>query len=709
LYTPDVGAPISNSLKAHRAARREFRIAGRLVSPELNRVMSPSGSVQVEPKVMGVLLCLAGRAGDVVPKEALLSEVWPGVHVSDDALVRAVGEVRRLFEDGATPVIETIRTRGYRLVAPVVYDPADEERPHAPPQSGRSRRALPYVLVALLGALCASLLLLLRREAEGRPLFSPLTSLPGNEYDPALAPDGTRVAFAWDGGSDGPTDLYLKVVGEESMLRLTHDTSVPRASDRAPVWSPDGRRIAFVRECRESCTIATVSSLGGVVDRVAPCASREYPRFSWSPDGRVFAVTRRIRPDAPFSAIHLLSVDGHELSPLATTPAGDFIDTSPAFSPDGTEIAFVRGFSDSVGDLYRVRREGGPATRLTFDNADVLGFSWFGGGSKLAFSSNRAGMFSLWSVGAKGGEPTLLAGGGRKLKHPSAARDSSLAYEAWNYDMNLFVERVGGSPGRALAPASDEWTFEPRWSPDGSRVAFVSTRSGSYEVWSTDAEGREPRRLTAFGGPYVGTPRFSPDGRRIVFVARPHGRAQVFMSEADGRAPVPLTEGPGDAAAPSFAADGRSVLYGSRQEGDWQIYRFELKSGRQTRVTEHGGFAALESPDGEWMYFTRLDRNGLFRTPKGGGAEALVSARILPEDWAAWGVGRAGVFWLEPASDGGDPRAVLLEPGASEPRPLGLVHDLAWPGIDLSPDGTTLLYSRLGHRDSNLVLLSFRR
>jgi hypothetical protein len=109
------------------------------------------------------------------------------------------------------------------------------------------------------------------------------------------------------------------------------------------------------------------------------------------------------------------------------------------------------------------------------------------------------------------------------------------------------------------------------------------------------------------------------------------------------------------------------------------------------------------------MYFTRLDRNGLFRTPKGGGAEALVSARILPEDWAAWGVGRAGVFWLEPASDGGDPRAVLLEPGASEPRPLGLVHDLAWPGIDLSPDGTTLLYSRLGHRDSNLVLLSFRR
>src|SRR5262245_51551402 len=99
-----------------------FRLNGRLVDPSLNRVTTlDGGTVQVEPKIMQVLVTLAERPGEVVTRDDLMARVWNGVFVTDDALHRAIRELRRLFDDNAEAprVIETIRKRGYRLIAPV--------------------------------------------------------------------------------------------------------------------------------------------------------------------------------------------------------------------------------------------------------------------------------------------------------------------------------------------------------------------------------------------------------------------------------------------------------------------------------------------------------------------------------------------------------------------------------------------------------------
>jgi len=99
-----------------------FRIADRVVDPSLNRITMADGStVQVEPKVMSVLVVLSERPGEVVTREELLSRVWNGVFVTDDAVHRTIRELRRRFDDDAEAprVIETIRKRGYRLIAPV--------------------------------------------------------------------------------------------------------------------------------------------------------------------------------------------------------------------------------------------------------------------------------------------------------------------------------------------------------------------------------------------------------------------------------------------------------------------------------------------------------------------------------------------------------------------------------------------------------------
>jgi adenylate cyclase len=110
----------------------DFRVGAWLVKPSLDIISRNGATVRLEPKVMGVLVCLAGHAGEALPKETLLQTVWPDTFVSEDVLKRCISELRRVFEDDAREprIIETIPKRGYRLVAST--DAAAPSAPNIP-------------------------------------------------------------------------------------------------------------------------------------------------------------------------------------------------------------------------------------------------------------------------------------------------------------------------------------------------------------------------------------------------------------------------------------------------------------------------------------------------------------------------------------------------------------------------------------------------
>ena len=99
----------------------DLRIASWVVAPSLNSISCGGRTVRLEPKIMGVLLCLAKHPGETLSKEQLFQAVWPNIIVTEDVLKRSIAELRRAFDDDAREprVIETISKRGYRLVAPV--------------------------------------------------------------------------------------------------------------------------------------------------------------------------------------------------------------------------------------------------------------------------------------------------------------------------------------------------------------------------------------------------------------------------------------------------------------------------------------------------------------------------------------------------------------------------------------------------------------
>jgi adenylate cyclase len=125
----------------------DFRLGPWLVEPSLNTVSRNGASVHLEPKVMEVLVCLAGHPGEAVPKEQLLKTVWPDTFVSDDVLIRSVSELRRVFEDDAREprIIQTIPKRGYRFIAPVDRSAPDGQGASSASVTRDSIAVLPFV------------------------------------------------------------------------------------------------------------------------------------------------------------------------------------------------------------------------------------------------------------------------------------------------------------------------------------------------------------------------------------------------------------------------------------------------------------------------------------------------------------------------------------------------------------------------------------
>ncbi len=688
-----------------------FRVTDRLVDPSLNRITLPTGeTVQVEPKIMQVLTVLAERPQRLVTRDELMQRVWSGVFVTDDALHRAVRELRRLFDDEADAprVIETIRKRGYRLIAPVAMpdlatptvsgNTETAQTTGAP--AGRAGTVVMAAAIAL--AVLAAAVWLTSRPAsidtEARVRFTPLTSEPGNEIDPALSPSG-RLAYVAR-GSDGRPHIFARRSADMAPEQITRGD----AADFAPAWSPDETRVAFVRREGPSCAIWIAAADGREARSLAPCTSTDELRMSWSPDGTLLAVTTgRLSMRAP-SHIETIAIGSGERRAVTDAPPAHAGDWSPAFSPEGREIAFVRSIGGSISDLFVVPASGGTPRRVTHDNADVLGVDWDADGRHLVFSSDRAGGISVWRVPAAGGEPVLLAGGGAKLKHPTVSRRTGLvAYEDWQYEINLREQPTADNEDRSSTPVSptgDRWNFHPQLSPDGRHLVFQSTRSGQYELWLADRDGSNARPLTR-SAVYKSPARWSPDSRYLAFTTRNGGVTELSTLEVASGTIRALVSESSAAVAQAWSADGRSIYFGSLRSGDWQIWNVDAASGRVRQVTTDGGYAAIESPDGRWLYVARLDRPGLWRQPAGGGDETLIADRILAEQWPNWGLFDRGVYFVTWPDDG-DPCVAVLEDGDPSPRLLGRLPDFAWTGIAVTPDGGRIIYAHADRRASNI-------
>ncbi|WP_413975181.1 winged helix-turn-helix domain-containing protein [Stenotrophomonas acidaminiphila] len=700
-------------------------------------------SVRLTPKAIGVLLVLARGAGNVVTRDELFAQVWPDTLPTNDVLTQAVTQLRKaLSAGGAFPqgqeYIETIAKTGYRLRAPVAWEPEDErEAPAvgaqaqesggsavaaagpapvvefssaaAPPRRGFWRRArrsllLAAALLLLLSSLTMAWLLWQRPAPESaldavtadgtgvigspqRP-YRLITARQGFGTFPALSPDGALVAFADE--SDGGSTLKVQSTGSTTSATLVKAPA--GAKDRFPAWSPDGREIAFARfRADGSCEVLVVGATGGSARRATACDGAEMLSFSWMPDGRglVFG-SMTGRHGAP--GIRTLELATGRWTALDYERGeGDF-DYAPRYSPSGHQLGFIR--NPQVGGVWVMAADGGGARRITSGSAEMRGWAWLGehaivfgrridSESRLYQVDLRSGL--LKDLGVDDAQSPSVAGMGKLLAFVHRAPQFGLFRVPLDHPERK--ERLFASTGRDA---------QPMIAPDGQQLVFTSNRSGAFALWwARLGQPDSLRPVEGFRPEAQHSPDWSADSQHVLVSGRDDtGQPGIYeVSPQQGqwkRLPVPIAE-----PLQAVYGPGSNLVFviGSEGNGPVTLSLFDRGSGHWRRLAQVPGASQVRYDHAtQRVLFTRLAEGGLWSADAGLAPDSFreLSGEV-PTRWRfrTWALGGDGEVAYLRQTDGCSVQLSRLDqsqpPRCLEARAAGTTN-----GFSVAPDGAAV-------------------
>jgi Tol biopolymer transport system component/DNA-binding winged helix-turn-helix (wHTH) protein len=684
-----------------------------------------------------ILTVLLSRPGELVTREELRARLWPGDTFVDfdHGLNAAVNKLRETLCDSVEEprYVETLPRRGYRFIGKV-----EAVSPKPLPQGGKHSGELvpaagdkvaggnepgrvltgetsqvetgagqPYwaaatvLLTIIFGGTFVVRTFSPRGKAAEANLQSPriktFTKPSDTTGEPAFSADGGRLAFYRESAKPEESGIYTEQVGSDEALQLTRTNR-----DCCPSWSPDGNSIAFSRRVGEGAEIFIVPAGGGPERRLDISGARPgMGSLAWSRDGRGIVFSG----DGGLFLAPLVNPAARRLT--VTMPARR--DWGPAFSPDGKQLLFIRssdtGFPE---ELMSVPASGGEPTLIAAAPARLRGpAQWSADGRSVIFASERGGKSALWRVSVETREPPVQFNDGGSDPAVSL-RGGRLAYQRETRGLTIWeLDLPSGnrSDARVLVPLTSQTDQGPgpQFSPNGKKIAYMSDRSGTMEIWASDRDGSNPVQVTAVGD--AGTPRWSPDSQSIVFDANRTNGAGVFVVRLQGGEPRLLTQDNFDNRCPSWSQDGKWIYFASPRTGAWQVWKVPAGGGTPVQVTKHGGHAPLESLDGKYIYYAKTPYANpqIWQVPTNGGKESVVSPLVRPPTWASWAIVDQGILFAE-SSGQGRPVLNLYDPLTRRVKTVGTLDVVPF-WLAATRDGKSAAFDKPGWRQAQIMLV----
>lgn len=731
-----------------------YEFAGFRLNIKKHRLMFGDHIVSLTPKEFSLLLFLIEHAGRVVEKDELLETIWKDTFVEEGTLTRNVSWLRKklaAYAGNDAAIIETLPKLGYRFVPELSKSEDDliiEEQTvqhiqieeiieieSSPNENAYTQtfdtesktisdagfRALPaapagrnFSLVWILPVLLISIIAVIvvyngyfspkQTKIILASKIAPFSGLPGREQFPAFSPDGKQLVYSWDGNvEEGSSDIYIKLIGTGEPVRLT-DTP---ENEINPVFSPDGKSIAFVRVFPTHNEIILIPALGGAERKIYDQAS--YASISFSPDGK-FLAHANLDASQNDAGIFLINLQNGEKTKL-TTPNSPVVDHTPRFSPDGKFLAFIRYFSSFQREVFMVPATGGEARRITSDDTRIYGLSWSADSRKLLFTSFRTvNQLNLWQISLSGDEPPeMIPTGSKNLESVAISPDGKIiAFVEENADENIWLSEANASPRPLIRSIRAD--HSQQFSPDGKQIVFVSDRTGNYEIWLADADGKNQRPLTDKKGS-AGSPRFSPDGKFIVYDTQSAGKSDIYIISVNGGEARRLTSDDKNNCLPAWSTDGQWIFFLTNRSGSDQIWKMPVPGGGEAvQITRQGAFEMFAAPDGKNIFYSKGGgKAGLWQVDTEGREEKPIPELSEIGSWRSWFVASNGIYYTASANQ--PPYQIKFFDFSTrqtkniiktEKPPLTYYSNLS-----VSAEGNKILYARQDQSTDTIFLAEF--
>ncbi|MBV1907790.1 MAG: winged helix-turn-helix domain-containing protein [Kangiellaceae bacterium] len=497
-----------------------------------------------------------------------------------------------------------------------------------------------------------------------------ITTTSGVERLGKFSPDGRFMAYVGSISGSRIFNLFVKNLTDDSVVQITNDEF--HIVDFS--WSPNSKKIVLSRwnsihdrRCAIDLLEFNRVTLSVKSQTIMNCSERAAVHLAWNGSSDMIFFNSRESYDKPYyiEAFSLLSKRTEQLTlpPQSGNYRGDYYVSG---NTSGTMIAVIRylGTYDMNLDIFET-----DSRQLIYNrqlSKGIDGLSWMGQNRLLLRRGNNLYKYDFqtdkqeffYAIGKNSGDIGSDANG-RRVLFSTADTDINLV----EYKLNLVTqsetarkdeisEEILLKSNAKLVEASSGVEIMPSYSNDFKQMAFLSNRSGKYQIWLLDAENKLSQLTQSPVSLSINALQWSPD-KKLILIQHDD---EIFTVETRSGTITRVIDRSHRIAVANWSFDGRAVFYSSEKSGQWQIWKYSFESGKHQQITQQGGYSAKQAKNGD-LYLSRIHEPGLwllkakrdptsdiltsgFTTPK------LLIERFSGTNWMGWRLTGSYIYYF---------------------------------------------------------------
>ena len=437
------------------------------------------------------------------------------------------------------------------------------------------------------------------------------------DTNPIWSADGKWIAFTRDAGGHNDAVIIPSDSGPERIVGGTP------ADETSSAWLPDGSGMLFSRGTAQGSETWLYKLADGTSAKLFEVdgSTSSFP----SPDGKFVVYTLRKGGKTTIWAWNAVTKTHRQL----TTEGFESMNFG-SVSPDSRSVLY-QSFRTGTNDIWRVDLASGKSEQLTKDVAQDALPRWSPDGKRIVFLSNRGGQPDLWIMSTGESDVQRLTDDAILEGSPEFTRDGhGVVVDVVRGQPHLYSLPVAG--GTPVALTSGDWgVIEAEVSRDGMQIVYVGAKNGDQDIWTVPVRGGESVLVSGAPGPDI-QPSWSPDGKQIAFTSARGGNSDIWIAPAAGGTSTRLTDWPTNESRPRWSPDGKSIAFFSdRETSGVDIWTTPVAGGQPTRLTTLGliGQQFYWSPDSKSVVFqSQAETSGgiaVFTVSASGGAPKQIA------------------------------------------------------------------------------------